>query len=48
MLRLAHRQPRFAFLSDECPVKVRVGENSPNLWPTMFSVTCTGMNFCPL
>src|ERR1035438_2394202 len=22
-----------------CPLKVRVGENSPSLWPTMFSVT---------
>ena len=49
VLRLAHlHQPRFAFLSDECPPKVRVGENSPNLWPTMFSETCTGMNFFPL
>ena len=24
------------------------GENSPNLWPTMFSVTSTGTNFLPL
>src|SRR3954447_3822212 len=30
------------------PLKIRVGENSPNLWPTMFSVTYTGMNFFPL
>ena len=22
-----------------CPLKVRVGANSPSLWPTMFSVT---------
>src|SRR5581483_6721581 len=27
---------------------VRVGANSPSLWPTMFSVTYTGMNFLPL
>src|SRR5262245_6276591 len=32
----------------ECPLNVRVGENSPSLWPTMFSVTYTGMNFFPL
>src|SRR5262249_70195 len=28
--------------------KVRVGENSPSLCPTMFSVMYTGMNFRPL
>ena len=27
---------------------MRVGANSPSLWPTMFSVTYTGMNFFPL
>src|SRR5579872_722023 len=32
----------------ECPLNWRVGENSPSLWPTMFSVTYTGMNFFPL
>ena len=32
----------------ECPLNVRVGENSPSLCPTMFSVTYTGMNFFPL
>src|SRR5215470_17898445 len=32
----------------ECPLNCRVGENSPSLWPTMFSVTYTGMNFFPL
>ena len=32
----------------ECPLNWRVGENSPSLWPTMFSVTYTGMNFLPL
>src|SRR5579883_1630780 len=32
----------------EWPLKVRVGENSPSLWPTMFSVMYTGMNFLPL
>ncbi|OFV92460.1 MAG: hypothetical protein A3H95_17690 [Acidobacteria bacterium RIFCSPLOWO2_02_FULL_64_15] len=30
------------------PLKIRVGANSPSLWPTMFSVTYTGMNFFPL
>ena len=32
----------------ECPLKVRVKLNSPSLWPTMFSVMYTGMNFLPL
>src|SRR5215831_16854986 len=32
----------------ECPLNVRVGENSPSLCPTMFSVMYTGMNFLPL
>ena len=40
--------PTFAFLSAAWPWKVRVGANSPNLWPTMFSVTNTGTNFRPL
>src|SRR4029077_19035353 len=31
-----------------CPLKIRVGANSPSLWPTMFSATYTGMNFRPL
>jgi hypothetical protein len=31
-----------------CPLNVRVGENSPSLCPTIFSVTYTGMNFFPL
>src|SRR6185503_183810 len=31
-----------------CPLNCRVKENSPSLWPTMFSVTYTGMNFFPL
>ena len=30
------------------PLNARVGANSPSLWPTMFSVTYTGMNFFPL
>src|SRR6516225_851982 len=32
----------------EWPLKVRVKLNSPSLWPTMFSVMYTGMNFLPL
>ena len=38
----------FALPPALCPLNVRVGENSPSLWPTMFSVTYTGMNFFPL
>src|ERR1700680_1206414 len=30
------------------PLNVRVGENSPSLWPIICSVTYTGMNFFPL
>src|SRR5512139_1828931 len=37
-----------ALRSPEWPWNVRVGENSPSLCPTMFSVTKTGMNFRPL
>src|SRR3954470_11020766 len=42
-----------AFLSAALPAAVwprksRVGANSPSLWPTMFSVTYTGMNLFPL
>ena len=29
-------------------LKMRVGENSPSLWPTMFSVTYTATNALPL
>ena len=47
-LFLAHDQDLFAFLSDAWPWNVRVGENSPNLWPIMSSVTLTGMCLCPL
>ena len=36
------------FLSAEWPLKVRVSANSPSLWPTMFSVTYTGMCCLPL
>src|SRR5271165_4329788 len=32
----------------EWPLKLRVRLNSPSLWPTMFSVIYTGMNFLPL
>ena len=31
-----------------CPLNIRVGENSPNLCPTIFSVTKTGMWRLPL
>src|SRR3990172_1629575 len=30
------------------PLNCRVAANSPSLWPTMFSVMYTGMNFFPL
>src|SRR5205814_7543757 len=40
--------PGLTFLSPVWPWKVRVGANSPSLWPTMFSVTNTGMNLRPL
>src|SRR4030042_6762786 len=36
------------FRSPEWPWKVRVGENSPNLCPTISSVTKIGINFFPL
>src|SRR4030067_1187602 len=36
------------FRSPEGAGKVRVGENSPNLCPTISSVTKTGINFFPL
>src|SRR6185312_2898454 len=36
------------FLSEECPLNVRVSANSPSLWPTMFSDTYTGMCCLPL
>jgi len=47
-LFLRHGQPLFAFLSAAWPWKVRVGENSPSLWPIMSSVTSTGTCLCPL
>src|SRR6266568_1392442 len=31
-----------------CFLKTRVGENSPRRWPTMFSVTNTGLKILPL
>ena len=34
--------------SPECILNKRVGENSPNLCPTMFSETYTGTNVLPL
>src|SRR5271156_5745185 len=36
------------FLSPECALNVRVGANSPSLWPTMFSDTSTGTCSRPL
>ena len=43
-LKAERKQRAFAKLtncptSPACPLKERVGENSPNLCPTMFSVT---------
>ena len=32
----------------EWALKIRVALNSPSLWPTMFSVMYTGINFLPL
>ena len=40
--------PLVAFLSPLWPWNMRVGANSPNLWPIMSSVTSTGMCFWPL
>src|SRR5690606_28204813 len=40
--------PFDAFLSPLWEWNVRVGENSPNLWPIMSSVTLTGTCFWPL
>src|SRR5438552_17110409 len=37
-----------AFLSPVWPWKVRVGANSPSLWPTLFSGTETGVDVQPL
>jgi hypothetical protein len=31
-----------------CALKIRVGANSPSLWPTMFSVTYTATKALPL
>src|SRR5580692_2376642 len=36
------------FLSPECALNVRVGANSPSLWPTIFSDTSTGTCSRPL
>ena len=46
---LGHRgYALFAFLSAEWPWNVRVGANSPNLWPIISSDTSTGMCLWPL
>src|SRR6185295_17039275 len=37
-----------ALRSEAWPANVRVGANSPSLWPTMFSLTNTVMNLRPL
>src|SRR5262249_47695978 len=39
---------RLALRSDEWPQNIRVRRNSPDLWPTISSVTSTGMCFWPL
>lgn len=33
---------------EPCFLKIRVGANSPSLWPTIFSVTKVGINVLPL
>src|SRR3989338_198379 len=38
--------PFFAF-TPPCFLKMRLGANSPNLWPTIFSVIKTGICFLP-
>ncbi len=46
-----HRQTFYRFVVFSvfpCPRYVRVGENSPSLCPTIFSVTYTGINRFPL
>src|SRR5262249_31141417 len=40
--------PSLTFRSAEWLWKMRVGANSPNLWPIMSSVIITGMCFWPL
>src|SRR6185437_9486984 len=48
LLLWSPRQRRRPFLSSfTCPRKVRVGANSPSLWPTIVSVTKTGMCLRP-
>src|SRR4029453_9635303 len=37
--------PASAAFLPPCPLKIRVGANSPSLWPTMFSAMYTWMNF---
>jgi hypothetical protein len=44
----APASPAFSAFSAPWPWNVLVMANSPNLWPTMFSVTKTGTNFLPL
>src|SRR5271166_4096266 len=46
----ASNAPYFATLAvwAPCFLKVRVGENSPSLWPTIFSVTNTELKILPL
>ena len=41
---------RITFTKDRCStfLNVRVSENSPSRWPTMFSVTNTGLKILPL
>lgn len=38
----------YPFLWPAWPLNIRVGANSPSLWPTMGSVMKTGIKFLPL
>ena len=47
--RYSHKNYLVTFaVCEPCFLKMRVGENSPSLWPTMFSVTKTELKILPL